>query len=481
MTQVRLDSAETSLILDLSSGKIPVLSYWGGRLKGNAPLPVSAGGPGAPVFQAGLDVPYQMTLFPEQGTGFKGRPALLGMKDSKHWASQFKLLDYKIDYATDYKNDVCSAQITLEDQLAGLRLMLELQLDDQSGVLSRRTHLTNLTSSPYNLSYCASGAIVIPSFCNELMTFNGCWTGEFLTQRSDFKTGTILFENQTGRTSHENFPGMIAGTKGFGENHGTVYGTHLGWSGNACFFAQVIPDGTRQIQMSELLIPGEIVLQKNQTYTSPWVYAAYSHSGLNGLSSKFHHFLRETILPKQTQTMKRPVVFNSWEAVYFNHDLEELKQMASKAASVGFERFVLDDGWFQGRKDDTRALGDWRTDKKKYPKGLDPLIVHVKDQGMDFGLWVEPEMVSPNSELYTHHPEWILELDGFERITGRQQLVLNLCRNDVVQYLYNRLDDLLTCHDIAYLKWDMNRILTMAGHQGYPAFHRQTQALYTPI
>lgn len=473
MSYVRLDSDSISYVLDLSSGGIPRMAYWGSRLHDRAEPDQLAAMNNRPLFQAWLDEPYFLNIFPEQGTGFRGRPALSGEKDGQHWATLFKI--EKIEQ----KNQ--SARIFLIDNLAGLKLVLDLEIDATSGILSRRTTIKNLTEPVYRLSYCAAGAIEIPSNCHELLTFHGCWTGEFLTQRYAFRPGLTQFENRTGRTSHEFFPGLIAGTKDFGENHGTVYGTHLGWSGNSVFFTELIPDGIRQIQMAELLMPGEIVLGKNDTYTSPWIYSGLSHKGLNGLSHKFHQFLRRKILPRTTQTSKRPIIFNSWEAVYFDHNLDDLCRMASKTADLGFERFVLDDGWFHNRNDDTQALGDWWTDQKKYPQGLQPLIEHVENCGMEFGLWIEPEMISPNSELYRKHPDWVLGLEGFPQLTGRQQLVLDLSRQDVMTYLFDRLNEILALHPISYLKWDMNRTLTMAGHKGCPAFHNQTKSLYDLI
>ncbi len=470
MTHLRLDSAGSTYLLDLSGNGLPRAAYWGSRLDEEASPAALACCHRPPVFQAGLDTPYHLNLFPELGTGFKGRPALIGEKKRKNWASLFCI--------NTVKHEKNAVKIILTDTLAALELVLDIRLDPETDLLCRRSTLKNLSPDPYNLHYCAAAAIEIPAFCRELLSFHGCWTGEFLTQRSDFSTGMALFENRTGRTSHEVFPGLIAGTAGFSENCGTVFGTHLAWSGNSSFFAEVVPDGSRQIQMGELLTPGEMVLETGQTYTTPWVYAAFSHTGLNGLSHKFHSFLRRSILPETIRSKKRPVVFNSWEAVYFAHDLDQLKEMASKASSLGFERFVLDDGWFHGRDDDSRALGDWQTDPEKYPRGLGPLIDHVKENGMDFGLWVEPEMVNPDSMLYRQHPDWVMGLAGFHHITGRNQLVLNLCRNEVADYLFDRLNDLLSSHDIDYLKWDMNRILTLAGHMGFPAFHQQTRALY---
>ncbi len=473
MSFIRIDSEATSYVLDQSSNGIPREIYWGSILSENFDLKNLTLAHKRPVLQAGLDEPYEMNLLPEQGTGFRGKPGIIGHRDRKDWATHFK-----IKQTIQNENHV---QIYLSDDMAHLELILEFIMDQTSGVLARRSCLKNGSSTPYQLHHCASGAIEIPGFCEELLTFHGCWTGEFMIQRENFSKGIKLFENQTGRTSHEAFPAMIAGSRGFDETSGTVFGCHLGWSGNYTIFAEVIPDGLRQIQMGEYLFPSEIVLGKGEHYNTPWIYSVTSNQGLNGLSDSFHTFLRNNILPESIKNKQRPVQFNSWEAVYFDHDLDKLKSLASKAADLGIERFVLDDGWFHGRDDDTKALGDWWPDSKKYPNGLSPLIDHIESLGLKFGLWVEPEMTNPDSDLFKNHPDWVLNVEGHVNKTARNQLVLNLSMDAVFDYLYEKLDDLLSHNSIDYLKWDMNRVLTTAGHKGKAVIHEQTKALYSLI
>jgi len=470
MSYIRLESNVTSLVLDVSSGRIPRIIYWGSRLNEHVNFEQLAAIHEKPVLQAGLDTPYRMNAFPEQGIGFKGRPALIGHRNQKNWSNLFEIKN------TDH--DKSAAKIVLEDKNANLELILELQLEPNSDVLAQRTCIKNLSSTPYQIDHCAGAVIQLPEYFEELLTFHGCWTGEFKTEKQRLLPGISSFENRTGRTSHESFPGIIAGTKGFAENSGPVIGVHLGWSGNHSVLVEQLPDGCKQVQVGELITPGEIVLEKDKTYQSPWAYSGYSHSGLNGLSEKFHTYVRNQIIPDQVISKPRPVQFNSWEAVYFDHDIDQLKSLASKAAKLGVERFVLDDGWFHKRGDDSRALGDWWPDETKYPQGLSPLVDHVKSQGMEFGLWVEPEMVNPDSELFKTHPDWVLSIEGIPLQTSRNQLVLNLCNSEVFTYLYKRLDSLLAEYDIRYLKWDMNRTFTSAGNQGNPAYHNQTHALY---
>jgi alpha-galactosidase len=295
------------------------------------------------------------------------------------------------------------------------------------------------------------------------------------------KTGLILKDNRTGRTSHHAPPFVAIGEPGFRQNAGEVLGLHVAWSGDHRILAERLRDGRIQIQAGELFHPGEMVLAPGETYQTPCLYVARSQAGLNGLSDRFHPFVREAILGGRLVGKVRPVHFNTWEAVYFRHDLAELKALADLAAKVGAERFILDDGWFSGRNDDTTSLGDWTVDAAKYPDGLSPLIDHVRGLGMEFGLWVEPEMANADSDLLRAHPDWTLHEGDRVQPLGRGQYVLNLTRPEVADNIFAQLDTLLAAYPIGYLKWDMNRDLTHAASGGRAATHRQTLAAYALI
>ena len=262
---------------------------------------------------------------------------------------------------------------------------------------------------------------------------------------------------------------MAAGTPGFGFRHGEVWATHLAWSGDKRQWAESSALGASTLGSGELLAAGELSLQPQQSYTSPWTVAVYSAAGLDGLSDRLHPWIRSW----STISRPRPVVLNTWEAVYFDHDLPTLTRLVEAAAEVGVERFVLDDGWFTGRTDDRRALGDWFVDSQKWPAGLSPLINVVHDAGLEFGLWVEPEMVSLDSDLARDHPDWVV--GPIDALTWRFQRVLDLGNPAAFDYLFSRIDALLAEYPIAYLKWDHNRDL-LGG-----SAHRQTAALYRLI
>lgn len=233
------------------------------------------------------------------------------------------------------------------------------------------------------------------------------------------------------------------------------------------------------VQMSELLFPGEIVLKSGESYKTPKLYSAFSRTGLNGMSQCFHKFLRNSREHIIFKRKERPVQFNTWEAVYFEHDISTLFKLVDSAYDLGIERFVLDDGWFKGRDSEKAGLGDWYIDKLKYPEGLKPLIEYINSKNMEFGLWFEPEMVNPDSDLFRLHPDWILGVDGYDQPKGRYQYVLDLSRKEVFEYILNRLDSLLTEYNIGYVKWDMNRDLSQPGNRfNIPSVHEQVKSYY---
>ena len=363
--------------------------------------------------------------------------------------------------------------VNAADERAALRLQTRLTLHP-SGVLEVEQSLRNDGAQDYLLAELAA-TLPIPARALEVLDLTGRWCREHLPQRQHLNMGAWSREGRRGRTGHDSPLVLTAGTEGFGFGTGEVWGVHLAWSGDSTVWAERNPVGVGQVGAAELLAPGEVRLAPSRTYTAPRVLAAYSDRGLDGMSAAFHEFVRSR--PHHPKT-PRPVILNTWEAVYFDHRLDRLSELAEAAARIGVERFVLDDGWFGRRRDDTAGLGDWYVSKEVWPVGLGPLIDHVKSLGMDFGLWVEPEMVNPDSELFRAHPDWILNEPGRLPPTWRSQHVLDLANPLAFDFLLERLGTLLSDHDIAYLKWDHNRDLVDAGHEGRPGVRLQTLALY---
>ena len=233
----------------------------------------------------------------------------------------------------------------------------------------------------------------------------------------------------------------------------------FGWcvcqkSGGHRMFAEELADGRRQIQFGNA---AQSEPEPATTFHSAPLYAVYSGDGLNGCAVSFQRHVRDKIVKWPRPDKPRPVHYNCWEAVYFDHKLPVLKDIATRAADLGGERFVLDDGWFGGRDDDTSSLSDWTVDPRKYPNGLNPLIGHVHDLGMTFGIWFEPEMINPSSDTYRAHPEWVLGAQ--DQILGRHQLVMNMALDDAQAFLFDRISGILNDHDIEYIKWEHNPAL----------------------
>ncbi|HEU5266789.1 MAG TPA: alpha-galactosidase, partial [Jatrophihabitans sp.] len=356
---------------------------------------------------------------------------------------------------------------------------LRTELDPvPGGPLRIRHSLTNTAPEPYVVDH-LDVVVPVPDRVGELLDCTGRWGRERTPQRHAITDGTWLRESRGGRPGHASATELVAGTAGFGFAAGDVWAVHVAWSGNGRYFLQRQPSGLVTLGGGELLLPGEIVLEPGESYSTPWVYFAASGGGLDGLAGQLHDYLRSLPAhPKQP----RPVVSNVWEAVYFDHDLDRLTRLADLAARVGVERVVLDDGWFGARRNDHAGLGDWTVSEQAWPHGLSPFVDHVRGLGMDFGLWFEPEMVNPDSDLFRAHPDWILAVSGREPAQHRNQLVLDLGRPEVRDHLYQQLDAILSAYPIGYVKWDHNRDLVEAASRARhdaPGAHRQTLGYYT--
>ncbi|MFE9201238.1 alpha-galactosidase [Micromonospora sp. NPDC007230] len=464
---VHLRGGAVSIVIDASGPGLPVLRYWGPELSEADARSVGLGfGEALPVNSPDPVVP--LAMLPEAATGHMGRPGLRGHRTGTCWSSAFALTDVAVTAGT--------SRFTAVDHRADLELVTEVELGP-SGLVRVRHELTNRGATAYVLEG-LEVALPVPPHADELLDFTGRWARERHPQRRAFDRGAWVRESRHGRTGHDATIGLVAGTRGFGFRSGEVWGIHVAWSGNHLTYAQRLPDGRSTLGGGELLLSGEVILAAGEAYRSPWIYAAYSPAGLDGLSAVFHRWLRSR--PQHpVPDRPRPVVLNTWEAVYFDHDHARLRALAEAAADVGVERFVLDDGWFAGRRHSSAGLGDWFVDPDVWPDGLGPLIDHVEALGMEFGLWVEPEMINPDSDLFRSHPDWVLgPAPGVLPVTIRRQQVLNLAHPAAYRYILDRLDSLLRDHNIRYLKWDHNRDLVDAGQDGLASVHDQTLAVY---
>jgi len=442
----RLRSDRLTVVVD-DAPPVPAIVHWGtdpgdppagAESLADRPLPPST---------LDVDVPQSVV---STTPGDPGRPGLAGCRaDGTGAHVRF----------TRAALDVDGVALRFAAEAPGLRLDGHLEVGP---TLAISVSLTNTGDQPYLLQR-LSVTLPLPADADEVLGFEGRWCAEMAPTRTPWTGGTLLLENRRGRTSHDHVPVRFVGRRGFGESAGSVHGVHLAWSGGAEVVLERRSDGRRAAHLAELLAPGEVVLAPGESYDAPLVHGVWGE-GLTAATQGFHAEVR-----RHLPTRPRPVTLNTWEAVYFDHDAGRLRALADRAVAVGVERFVLDDGWFGGRRDDTAGLGDWWVSPDAHPDGLAPLIDHVRRLGMEFGLWVEPEMVNPDSDLYRAHPQWVL---GDPEVRGRGQLVLDLSIGECWAHLHQALDALLHDHDIAYLKWDMNRDLAGAGS------HAQVVALY---
>ncbi|QPH55265.1 alpha-galactosidase [Pontivivens ytuae] len=433
----RLDTADTTLVLASHNGRLPEVLHFGARLPDGESLVALWRAGMADVTGGMLDERPPMTICPMQEDVFPGAQGC----DAN---LQFRLKDAAEGEGT--------LTLTYADGDAEYRL--EAQADADTGVLTLTAHYRGL-----EIGWLTAPAFPVPPSSDHFITYGGKWIGEFQEKRVPWTTGTHTREVRDGRTSHEAFPGVLIPC---GDG---VIAAHLGMSCGHRFVAEQLPDGRRQVQFGPMLGRRETEVTAGPLYLT-------RAPDRDGITANLHRHFTKHIRTFADPDRPRPVHYNCWEAVYFDHSLRELSDIATRAAALGAERFVLDDGWFGRRDDDTSSLGDWTVDRRKWPDGLGPLIEHVKSLGMTFGLWFEPEMVNPDSDLFRDNPHWTLGPP--EQPLGRNQLVLDLSRPEVVDYLFEWIDAILTEYDIDYIKWDHNRPLPFPDH-------RQAAATYALI
>lgn len=473
---IHFRSAATSLVIEPLQSGLPRVVHWGADLGdlGHDDLVALAAAQVPQQVSNTVDAPAPVGVLTEHAHGWMGTPGLTGHRDGAGFSTSFRLGTTTVESGPAGEQRLV-AEAT--DPVAAVELTLEIELT-ASGLLRQRASVTNTAPGPFTVDGLQL-ALPVPARATELLDLTGRHLRERSPQRAPFTIGTHLRENRRGRTGLDASLVLVAGVDGFGFRDGEVWGIHVAWSGNHRMLAERTPSGESILAGGELLMSGEIRLGETQRYTSPWVYFSYGH-GLDELSRRFHQHLRARRIHPVSP---RPVTMNTWEAVYFDHDVEQLVRLADLAAEAGVERYVLDDGWFRHRRSDRAGLGDWYVDQSVWPDGLHPLVDHVTKLDMQFGLWVEPEMVNLDSDLARAHPEWIMGTGDRLPPEARHQQVLDLGHDDAFAYILERLDVLLTEYQISYLKWDHNRDLVDAGHgpSGTPGVHRQTAAAYRLI
>ncbi len=455
-------------------GGVPQIIYWGARLEPDADMSALVSLTVRQSAQGGADTVIPVSLSCESGTGYDGPAGFSGHRDGDDWAPILQVS--RVDA------DGQALDIHCADDACGISAHYAIAVDIESGVLTARTRFTNIGDVPLAIDWAAALCLPLPHGMDDIIHFSGRWAHEFQSERHSLGQGGFIVENRRGRTSHDRFPGAIFCAPHTVEKAGPCAAMHLGWSGNHMLRADRQMDGRIMTQAGEKLLSGEVQLDAGAAYETPPVYACYAASGLSDLSGRLHDFYRAQLTDRRVKSKPRPVHYNTWEAIYFAHAPGKVIALADAAAEIGAERFVLDDGWFLGRRGDAAGLGDWQVDRSVYPGGLTPVIDHVQGLDMKFGLWVEPEMVNADSNLFRAHPDWILCAPGVEQVPFRNQYVLDLTRRDVSDNLFGQIDALLSENTIDYLKWDMNRDINHPGGcDGRAVAGAQVRAVYALI
>jgi alpha-galactosidase len=455
----QITAGEMSYVLGVNDHKALQTIYWGPKLDKGATFPSPKQLPEAASFDPGLaSTPLEYVGW---GGGLPYEPTL---KVSFPDGNRSLLLEY-----VDARLDGDQLEITLKDAIAPVYVRLFYQVWPQ-GVLARWSRVENRGKDRIVVEQAESAAFnLAPRSSYELSTLSGRWGAEWQLQTEALHAGAVVLESRRGSTSHQANPWFAIGSHGeTTENAGPVWFGELGWSGSWRITVEQthadrvrITGGTNPFDFSYPLAAGE-------SLDTPMFYAGYTSKGQGEASRILHRFQKAEILPQRPTPKLRPVIYNSWEATGFAVNEQGQIALAEKAAKLGVERMVIDDGWFGARNDDHAGLGDWDVNPTKFPHGLKPVIDRVHALGMDFGIWVEPEMVNPNSDLYRKHPDWAMNFPGRPRTEARNQLVLNLAREDVRQYLFQFLDKLVSENDIAFLKWDYNRNWSEPGWDAAP-------------
>lgn len=433
--------------------------------------------------------------YPAYGNSDFREPAISVSKTTESHVPNFKYESYRLidgkprleglpaTYTEDHQ-DASTLQIILKDEFLNARLQLNYTIFRDKPVITRSASLKNEGTGELVIDRFMGASLDLPDKDFMFIHLAGAWSRERHVTERKLETGIQSISSLRGASSHHHNPFLALKRPEATEHSGEVFGFNFVYSSN--FLMQVEVDHYDVARLMVGIHPFGFKwnLQAQAVFQSPEVVMVYSDQGLNGMSQAFHSLYREHLIQGQWKKAVRPILINNWEATYFDFNEEKLVKIAKSASELGIELLVLDDGWFGKRNDDTSSLGDWHVDLNKLPNGLESLAKKITETGMKFGLWFEPEMISPNSELFSEHPDWAVGLPGQHYTLGRNQLVLDFSRPEIVDYLYEKMSEIIKKTNLAYIKWDMNRNITeafsqkLAVHQQGEFFHRYIVGVY---
>jgi len=420
------------------------------------------------------DVPQEYPVF---GTSDNRLPAMHIINADGNSTQVFTYDSYEISSEKPALEGLPSAHggnsqtvcINLVDSVSKLRLELCYTIYDDHDVIARSSRIVNVGSERVTISRAMSSCLDLPAADYDLLHMRGTWARELNQDRLPVPKGRFVIESATGASGNVHNPFIAVMDKNTTERHGRVFATAFVYSGN--FAINVEKGEFDAVRVTTGINPFNFQwhLDAGESFTTPESLQVFSAAGLNGMSQTWHSFIKQKVSPERFAGQARPTYLNSWEAAYFDINEDKVLELADRTKALGLQMLVVDDGWFEGRDDDTSSLGDWYSDKQKFPNGIESVAARVKEKGLKFGLWYEPEMVNPESQLYQSHPDWIIGVPNRISSKGRNQLVLDLSRGDVQDYLFERIDSVLSSGNIDYVKWDMNRTMSEIGSSGLSA------------
>lgn len=425
--------------------------------------------------------------YPQYGNTDFRKPAYQVQLDNGSTITDLRYVDHKISKGkmpleglpstyVEKEDEAETLEILLEDSLIGLKVFLTYTVFEQFNVITRSVRFVNEGTHSIKLISALSASVDFRDAEFDFLHLHGAHVKERHIARQPLRHGIQSVESTRGASSHQHNPFMALLRKDATEDHGEVYGFNFVYSGN--FLAQAEVDQFRNTRVTMGINPFDFSwkLENGESFQTPEVVMVYSSEGLGGMSRTFHELYRTRLVRGTYRDKERPILVNNWEATYFDFNAEKIMDIAKVGQDLGIELFVLDDGWFGKRDDDTTSLGDWFVDRNKLPKGLDHLAESVNNIGMQFGLWFEPEMISVESDLYRDHPDWCLHVPNRSRSESRRQLVLDFSRDDVCEEITKRVCSILASAPISYVKWDMNRHMTEIGSALLPADRQRETA-----
>lgn len=401
----------------------------------------------------------------------------------KMYEGKPKLEGLPATFATE-ESGCSTLEITMYDKYADIEVVLIYTAFDKLDVITRSAVITNKSEKPFKITRALSACVDFDTDKMDMITLNGSWARERAVERCRLHHAKQLVDSCKGESSHQNNPFVALCDNNADEDKGEVFGFNFVYSGNFYAQAEVTQHKKTRFLMGINPLDFQWLLEKGESFTCPEVVMVHSDEGIGKMSRTFHDLYRNNLIRGEYKDKRRPILINNWEATYFNFDTDKLIDIAKEASKLGIEMLVMDDGWFGHRDSDNSSLGDWFVYEKKLKGGLKYLVDEVNKLGMKFGIWFEPEMISPDSELYKAHPDWAIQIKGRPLTLCREQYVLDYSRKEVRDYVYGMMKKILDSANIEYIKWDMNRQLTEVGSATLPAerqrelWHRYVLGVY---